>query len=79
MWKTAWKYENPANITGKWEHPNPEEGEEIDYKSKSIKEIGIIKQNVKNNFEKMDEKINNNFETMWRAQGRRSPGPEKLG
>ena len=52
--------EPSKHTTGRLEHPNPEEVEEIDI----MKVIESLKEDVKNSLKEMDEKNNKKFEEM---------------
>ena len=56
--------EPSKHTTGRLEHPNPEEVEEIDFKCNIMNVIESLKQDVKNSLKEMDEKNNKKFEEM---------------
>ena len=54
--------ESREHTTGRLEHPNPEEVEEIDFKHNILKMIETLKQDMKNSFKETEEKTNKNLE-----------------
>ena len=56
--------ESSEHATGRHEHPNPEEVEEIDFKRNIMKVRETFKQDVKNSLKEMDEKTNKKIEEM---------------
>ena len=54
--------ESSEQATGRLEHPNPEEVEEIYFKCNIMKVIETLKQEVKNSLKEMDEKTIKKFE-----------------
>ena len=50
--------QSSEHTTGRFEHPNPEEVEEIDFRHNIMKMVETIKQDVNNSFKEMDEKTN---------------------
>ena len=56
--------ESSERTIGRFEHPNPVEVEEIDFKRNIMKVLENIKQDVKNSFKEMDENTNKKLEEM---------------
>ena len=52
------------HTTGRLEHPNQKEVEEIDFKHKIMKVFETIKQDVKNSLKEMEEKTKKRLEEM---------------
>ena len=50
--------ESSEHATGRLEHPNPEEVEEMDFKRNLMKMMETLKQEVKNSLKEMEEKTN---------------------
>ena len=54
--------ESSKHETGRLEHPNPEEVEEINFKYNTMKVIETLKPDVRNSLKEMKEKTNKKLE-----------------
>ena len=52
--------ESSGHTKGRFDHPNPEEAEENDFKCSFMKMMEIFKEEIKNSLKGMEEKTNKN-------------------